>query len=204
MISRLLYKLTYLPCKLRKIFYKSFNPIYFYIAGARVGRGLCAFNRIYLSVAPSSNVEIGDCFVIKSGEGINLLSRNLRASIYVGHGANLKIGNNSGMSSASIWVNESITIGNNVNIGANSTIIDTDAHSLDWRVRMTTEDTFCAKNAPIVIGDGVFIGMGSIVLKGVTIGDHAVIGAGSVVTQSIPANCIAAGNPCKVVKYLND
>ena len=50
------------------------------------------------------------------------------------------------------------------------------------------------------IGKNVRIGGGSIILPGVTIGDGTIIGAGSVVTKSIPANCIAVGNPCKVIK----
>lgn len=57
-------------------------------------------------------------------------------------------------------------------------------------------------NKPIVIEDDVLIGARSIVLKGVTIGARSVIGAGSVVVKDIPADCIAAGNPCKVIKYL--
>ena len=57
----------------------------------------------------------------------------------------------------------------------------------------------CAKRQ-ITIGDDVFIGAQSIILKGVTIGDRAVIGAGSVVTKDVPADAIAAGNPAGVVK----
>ena len=53
---------------------------------------------------------------------------------------------------------------------------------------------------PVNIGKNVWIGGGSIILPGVTIGDGTTIGAGSVVTKSIPANCIAVGNPCKVIK----
>lgn len=56
--------------------------------------------------------------------------------------------------------------------------------------------------APVTIGDNVWIGGGSIVLPGVTIGDNTTIGAGSVVTKSIPANCLAAGNPCRVIRHL--
>lgn len=53
--------------------------------------------------------------------------------------------------------------------------------------------------APIRIGDNVFIGIGTIILPGVTIGDNVVIGAGSVVTRNIPGNQVAAGNPAKVI-----
>lgn len=54
----------------------------------------------------------------------------------------------------------------------------------------------------IKIGDNVWIGWGVIILKGVSIGDNSVIAAGSVVVSDIPENCIAAGNPAKLVKNI--
>lgn len=57
---------------------------------------------------------------------------------------------------------------------------------------------------PITIEDGVWIGGGVIVLPGVTIGHGSVIGAGSVVTKSIPSNVVAVGNPCRVIRKIND
>ena len=60
---------------------------------------------------------------------------------------------------------------------------------------------FCkTETAPVIIGDYVWIGGGSVILPGVHIGDNVVIGAGSVVTHDIPSNVIAYGNPCKVIK----
>ena len=61
---------------------------------------------------------------------------------------------------------------------------------------------FRTRALPITIGDNVWIGGGAIVLPGVTIGDNCVIGAGSVVTQSVPANSVAVGNPCRVIREL--
>ena len=58
------------------------------------------------------------------------------------------------------------------------------------------------KDAEVVIEDDAFIGMNTIIMKGVIIGARSVIGAGSVVTKSIPADCIAAGNPAKVTKRI--
>ncbi|MBR1897331.1 MAG: sugar O-acetyltransferase [Oscillospiraceae bacterium] len=58
--------------------------------------------------------------------------------------------------------------------------------------------------APVHIGSGVWIGLGSIILPGVTIGDNAVIGAGSVVTKDIPADSVAVGSPAKVIKSIYD
>ena len=55
----------------------------------------------------------------------------------------------------------------------------------------------------IVIEDDVLIGMNSIILKGVRVGARSVIGAGSVVVKDIPSDCIAAGNPAKVIKIIN-
>jgi acetyltransferase-like isoleucine patch superfamily enzyme len=55
----------------------------------------------------------------------------------------------------------------------------------------------------IVINDNVWLGAGTTVLKGVEIGENSVIGAGSVVTKNIPANVIAAGNPCRVIRAIN-
>ncbi len=59
-------------------------------------------------------------------------------------------------------------------------------------------------NMPIHIGRNCWLGAGAIVLPGVTIGDNTVIGAGSVVTKDIPANCVAYGNPCRVVRPISE
>lgn len=57
---------------------------------------------------------------------------------------------------------------------------------------------------PVVIKDGVWIGAKTVILPGVTIGENAVIGAGSVVNKDIPANCVAVGNPCRVIRRLTE
>ena len=160
------------------------------------------FNRIYLRKHKSSYIEIGKNFRFSSGSAINPLCRNLRGCIYTRENARIKIGDNVGISSATIWASESITIGNNVNIGGDSILMDSDAHSLDYAVRRTPEDCSKARTKPIVIGNDVLIGARTIILKGVTIGERSVIGGGSIVTKSIPSDCIAAGNPCKVIRML--
>ncbi|WP_363315970.1 DapH/DapD/GlmU-related protein [Chryseobacterium sp.] len=57
---------------------------------------------------------------------------------------------------------------------------------------------------PITVGDNVWLGGNVVVLPGVTIGSNSVIGAGSIVTKDIPSNVVAVGNPCKVVKNLEE
>jgi serine acetyltransferase len=81
-------------------------------------------------------------------------------------------------------------------IASNAYITDSDWHDIYNRVSI-------GKTAPIKIEDNVWIGDSVIVCKGVTIGENSIIGAGAVVVDDIPANCVAAGNPAKVVKKLD-
>ena len=75
---------------------------------------------------------------------------------------------------------------------------------MDYAIRRDSNiDSPNAHSQPIVIEDDVLIGTRCIILKGVTIGARSVIGAGSVVTKSIPEDCIAAGNPCKVIRCIS-
>lgn len=116
-------------------------------------------------------------------------------------GSQIIIGNNVGISGSTICAAKSVTIGDNVLIGSGCLITDTDAHPIDWLDRR--EGRSEKKGiAPVVIGNDVFIGARSIILKGVTIGDRAVIGAGSVVSKDVPDDCIVAGNPARIVKSL--
>jgi acetyltransferase-like isoleucine patch superfamily enzyme len=82
--------------------------------------------------------------------------------------------------------------------------MDTDAHQIDYlaRRRGRGDKTSIIKSAPISIEEDVWIGANCIILKGVTIGARSIIGAGSVVTKSIPSDCIAAGNPCIIIRQI--
>ena len=105
------------------------------------------------------------------------------------------------MSTTRLWIHKSARIGNNVKIGGCVLITDTDAHPMDYVARRSSNEG--TKSAPVVIEDDVWVGAHCIILKGVTIGARSIIGAGSVVTKSIPADCVAAGNPCRVIKIIN-
>lgn len=59
-------------------------------------------------------------------------------------------------------------------------------------------------NMPVHIGKNCWIGAGAVIMPGVTIGDNTVIGAGSIVTKDIPANVVAAGNPCRIMREINE
>lgn len=179
------------------------NRIKLSLFGFKYGENCIVHGHLGLRLASDSIVEIGDNFYLSSGNHINPLAKNIQGHICVNEGAKLVIGNNVGMSSPVLWAHKSITIGNNVKFGANVTIMDSDAHSMNYiHRRELLVDMAHKADAEVVIEDDVFIGMNTIVLKGVTIGTRSVIGAGSVVVKSIPADCIAVGNPAKVIKRL--
>ena len=92
-----------------------------------------------------------------------------------------------------------VTIGNNV-FFAPRVCIYTAGHPLDAAVRNTRLEYGHA----VTIGNDVWVGGSVVINPGVSIGDNVVIGSGSVVTKSIPSNVVAAGNPCKVLRYLTD
>lgn len=191
-------------------------PLLLDYAEVRLGGGINIVNKLYYRVPRGAHVVIGKNFTFTSGGCYNTLARNIRGCIFLENkDAELIIGDNVGISSSTLWVANSVTIGNYVNIGADCMILDTDCHSLDWNKRGKrggrdeqgrSVDHLNTKKAPVVIEDDVMIGTRSIILKGVTIGARSVIGAGSVVSKSIPPDCIAAGNPCRVIgkKEIND
>ena len=175
-----------------------------------VGNGFRVFGKISVKVSKDSTVNIGDDVVITSGRDNNPLSPNIKGSIFITHHGTLRVGDYTGMSSPHIWIKQGLHIGQHVNIGADCIIIDNDCHSINHLFRRDlsitdngyTVDYNDAKSAEITIEDDVLIGARCVILKGVTIGARTIIGAGSVVTRNIPADCIAGGNPCRVIKHL--
>lgn len=117
---------------------------------------------------------------------------------YFCYGYNIELGENSYINFNCNFVDDGkIIIGKNVLFGPSVTIA-TVGHPLDPTMReyMYT--------APVKIGDNVWIGAGAVICPGVTIGNGSVIGAGSVVVKDIPENSIAVGNPCKVLREINE
>lgn len=193
-----------LKMKLISILWRIRNYLKFKMAGVEMPNDIKGFNvknKFYLNIKKGGRVKIGNNFTFYSGDCLNPLGRNLYGCISVDENAILSIGDNVGISASTIRCRKCITIGNRVTIGADVILLDSDGHSLDYRKRGTIDDK--PKCESIKINDDVLIGTRSIILKGVTIGSRSIIGGGSVVSKDIPSDCIAAGNPCKVIKYLN-
>jgi len=120
--------------------------------------------------------------------------------------AEIVIGSHVGMSGTVVCAAESVHIGDRVMLGANTTITDTDSHPIDYRMRFPVNHGLDPRFAdtethvaPVVLEDDVFVGMHSIILKGVTIGRGAVVAAGSVVTKSVLPGEIVGGAPARVI-----
>ncbi len=92
-----------------------------------------------------------------------------------------------------------IYIGDSVMIGPNVTIA-TAGHPVEPELRRKLGQY----NIPVFIGENVWIGAGAVILPGVRIGENSVIGAGSIVTKDIPANVVAVGNPCRVLRPIGE
>jgi acetyltransferase-like isoleucine patch superfamily enzyme len=154
-----------------------------------------------LDVWNGGKLSFGYNVTLNNGNRYNIIGRQQPCMFVVRKGAELIIGNNTGISATAIVCCSKITIGNFVKIGGNTVIYDTDFHSLDAGQRVNTEmDDKNTKSSPVLIGNNVFVGAHSTILKGVTIGENSIIGSGSVVTKNIPPNEIWGGNPAKFIK----
>jgi acetyltransferase-like isoleucine patch superfamily enzyme len=156
-----------------------------------------------------ASLSIGDKCVIKSSFLSNLVGLYSRTIIVTRSSqAELLIGNNVGISGATIYARKSISIGDNTCIGGNAKILDNDFHPIDWETRNRLANDPNGGNSdlvpakPIVIGKNCFIGCNSIILKGTVLGDGCVVGAGAVVHGKFEPDSVIAGNPAIVVKKL--
>lgn len=147
-------------------------------------------------------IAIGNNFAFNSYRNTSWYCNCYFAAVGTGK---IEIGDNVGVNGIMIHSKKHIKIGNNVRIGGGTRIYDTNFHSLNYLDRRNgIKDAENASMSPVIIEDDVFIGTSVIIGKGVTIGARSTIAAGSVVVKSIPADCIAGGNPCKVIKMLKN
>ena len=147
-----------------------------------------------------ASMTIGDDCVIKSSFLSNLVGLYQRTIIVTRTPkASIKIGDNVGISGATIYARKSIEIGDNTCIGGNVKILDNDFHPIEIEARnKDIKDKIGTR--PIVIGKNCFIGCNAIILKGTVLGDGCVVGAGAVVSGQFEAGSVIAGNPAKVIR----
>ena len=185
-----------------------------------VEAALAVADRAYLAELSLHGVEVG--------RGVELLGRPriynhggriiLRNSVrlwsrdrdYIAHNngvrlfaaapnARIEIGARTRINGASISASKLVQIGEDCFLASGTTIMDTNGHEYVASLRLAGQRD---EPKPVLIGNRVWIGLGVLILKGVTIGDETVIGAGSVVTRDLPAATVCAGNPARVIRNL--
>ena len=178
--------------------------LFYSLLGVKFGKKVKLQGIPVIAKTKKAKITLENNVTIKSSLLSNLIGLYQRSIIVArASGAVVEIGEGSGLSGVTIYARECIKIGKDCRIGANTKIFDNDFHPVEPTLRLEASNKNM-KVKPVLIGDNVFIGCNSIILKGTTIGDNTTIGVGSVVSGNIPANCVAAGNPAKVIRYFEN
>ncbi|KAF0233620.1 MAG: transferase hexapeptide repeat containing [Desulfovibrionaceae bacterium] len=174
------------------------------LLGVRYGANLCCWGPVHIVRHPGSHIVIGDNVSIVSDSyrcSASSLYAPTKMRTFSPHSL-IRIGNNVGLNGTSIISrSRHVIIGDNTMIAPNVTILDSDFHAL-WPPETRLMKPDFESDADVLIGENVWIGMQSIILKGATIGKNSVIGAGSIVTGNIPENMLAAGSPARVIRSI--
>lgn len=174
----------------------------------RYGKGLKLKGVPVIFNKKGAHIKIGSNVIIKSSFLSNLVGLYSRTIIVTrAPGAKIVIGDNVGISGATIYARKGIYIGDNTAIGGNCKILDNDFHPIETeeRIRLLKDPnggnaTEVIPTKEINIGKNCFIGCNTIILKGTKLGDNCVVGAGAVVSGNFEDGCIIAGNPAKVIR----
>ena len=151
-----------------------------------------------------AKMQIGSNITINSSFLSNLVGLYSRTIIITRQpGAKIILGDNVGISGATIYAINGIEIGDNTLIGGNAKILDNDFHPMGIEDRNNNVREKI-KSKPIKIGKNCFIGCNSIILKGTELGDGCIVGAGAVVSGKFEAGSIIAGNPARVIRKNNE
>jgi acetyltransferase-like isoleucine patch superfamily enzyme len=162
----------------------------------------------YFKIPKNGRVKFGNNVVLNSDFSNTNTALTFRCKFVTGYEGKITVGDNTMFNGVCVVSYKEVEIGKNCQIASSTIIADTNFHPVDpiEREKQVTGNKFSflsVKNAKIKIGNNVWIGWNSTILKGVTIGDNSIVAAGSVVTSGqYPDNCIIAGNPAKVVKNI--
>jgi acetyltransferase-like isoleucine patch superfamily enzyme len=167
--------------------------------GIEWGAGWKIFGRPILQRHRGSRIALGDGLYLRSWPDSNPLSPNHPVVLSTRRSSSvIEVGRDCGFTGSTIVAASRVQIGDRVQVGGNAHLIDFDFHPLDPEARQANFNA--GAHAPIVVRDDVFIGMNSLILKGVELGEGCVVGAGSVVARDVPPGVVVAGNPAAVVR----
>jgi len=165
-------------------------------------------NLPFFKVPKNGKVSLSNNVTLNSDFKNSNTALTNRCKFVTGYEGSISIGQNTQLNGVCIVSYKEVVVGKNCQIASSTFIADTDFHPVNpvEREKQVLGETFSfssVSNEKISIGDNVWVGWNSTILKGVTIGDNSIVAAGSVVLSgAFPANVIIAGNPAKVVKKL--
>lgn len=154
-----------------------------------------------MKISNAGKITCGDNLKINSAGYFNPVGGYRKTALITEQSGHIQIGDGCGISNSLLYCVDKIVLENHVLIGGGCSVCDTDFHPLDYEKRIVHE-VEAINHKSILIKEGAFIGMNSIILKGVTIGRHSIVAAGSVVTKDIPDNEIWGGNPAKFIRKI--
>lgn len=189
--------------KLFEVFNGLFGKLILIMNADNIGKNVIITSVPHIYKYPGSkiilknNVRIhGNVFNNPACSGEKMVIRTLAED------AAIIIGNDSGISCATIIAQKKVLIGDRVLIGAGVRIMDTDFHPIHVEDRNKKNHLSHVEAEEVIISDDVWLGAESMVLKGVTIGHSSVVAARSVVTKDVPPNTLVAGVPARVIRIL--
>lgn len=151
-----------------------------------------------LSVRLRGRVHISGRGDLVLGQGVSIIGTVVPVELATYVSGRIEIGSNTFINyGSSIAARDSVRIGSDCHIGHYTFVMDNHQHHVVRHMEVP-------QSAAVVIEDHVWIGSKAVILPGVRIGSRAVIGAGSIVTRDIPARCVAAGNPARVLRHLTE
>ena len=170
--------------------------------GIPLGSGVTACGPVILGRWPGSHISLGpECSLISSSRRCtaSTLAAPVRLRTFA-PSARIELAAGVQLNGTAITArSRRISIGAHTMIAPDCVITDSDFHAL-WPAETRHIEPAFERDADVLIGSHVWIGMRSLILKGVTIGDGAIIAAGSVVTRDVPAGAVAAGAPARVIR----
>jgi maltose O-acetyltransferase len=152
--------------------------------------------RLPLSVRLTGRIRLKGEGDVEFGHGVTLIGDIVPIELVSHKSACISIGDHTFINyGSSISAHKQVKIGRHCHLGHHTLILDNNEHGVERREAVPP-------SASVIIEDHVWIGSRVIILPGLFVGHHSVVGAGSVVTKDIPANCLAVGNPARVVRRI--
>jgi acetyltransferase-like isoleucine patch superfamily enzyme len=188
---------------------KLISPNLRYKSNLSIGKDTVFLNNFNIVNSSFNKVDIGEESII----GASIIFESTKG--------NVSIGNRVYIGDSTIICKSKITFENDILVAWGVTFYDHNSHSLNYKSRqkdirqvlydykhhkgnyLVNKDWSDVESRPIVIKNNAWIGMHSVIMKGVTIGEGAIVAAGSVVTKDVPPFTVVAGNPARIVKQID-